>query len=458
MVTADDGPDRATARRKRPASLRLRLGLLGVLTLAVSLGLVGLALDAAYRRSAETGLRQQMETWVYLVLAAADVTRGGMLRMDDDLGDPQLGQPGSGVYAHVHGEGDHWSSPSALGAEVPELPVVAAGQTRFLLPDDGAAYYRFQYGVAWELAGGRRLPFTVSLLVTSDRVQSQVRAFRRGLWRSLGAAGLLLAVAQLLFIRLSLRPLRAVAAEVGRIERGEQEGLNGRYPRELVPLTRNLDRLLDTEKANQSRYRNALDSLAHSLKTPLAVLRSHLGEGADADTRGALDDMQHLIATRLQRAAATTRRTLAAPVPMAPLVERLAAALRRVHSRDLRSLDVSIEPGLRFYGEERDLMEVVGNLLENACKHGGGRVALRAGAVATGGSRPGLWLEVRNDGGPGALERYLSRGARADERVEGQGLGLAIVSEVVNAYGGEIEFDDGESGSDVVAKVRFPPA
>ncbi len=443
--------------RRRAPSLRLRLGLLGAAALAISLGLVGLALDAAYQRSVESGLRQQMETWVYLVLGAAEVDEDGRFSIDGDLGDPQLGQPGSGVYAHVHGGTDHWSSSSALGQSLPEAATVPAGESRFETPHDKLPFYRFRYGLAWEVDAGRRYPFTISLLADPARVTDQVRAFRAGLWRSLGLAGVLLAAAQFLFLWLGLRPLRDVAAEVARVEAGEQEQLSGEWPREIEPLTRNLQRLLDTEKANQARYRNALDSLAHSLKTPLAVLRAQLDHNADATTRGAIDDMQHLVATRLQRAAATTRRTLAAPVPVAPLVERLAGALRRVHSQDLRSLDVKIQPGLDFYGEERDLLEVIGNLLENACKHGDGRVWLHAERLGetTPGLRPGLQLEVGNTGGPVALERYLARGARADERVEGQGLGLAIVSEVVSAYGGGIEFDGG-AGDQVIVRVRFP--
>lgn len=453
-------PDPAVGDAPRRPSLRLRLGLLGAATLAVSLGLVGLALDAAYRRSAESGLRQQMETWVYLVLGAAEVGADGAFRIADGLGDPQLGQPGSGVYAHVQGAAGAWNSSSALGVSLPEVARVPAGTTRFLAPDASAGFYRYQYGVEWELGDGRRLPFTVTLLAVPDRVGAQVRAFRRGLWRSLGLAGLLLAGAQFAFLWLGLRPLRAVADEVARVETGEREQLSGDWPREIEPLARNLQRLLDTEKANQARYRNALDSLAHSLKTPLAVLRAQLDNHKDDAVRGAVDDMQHLVATRLQRAAATTRRTLSAPVAVAPLVARLTGALRRVHSQDLRSLEAMIEPGLAFYGEERDLLEVVGNLLENACKHGGGTVALRAGvergSAAAASKRPGIWIEVRNDGGSVDLEQYMARGARADERVEGQGLGLAIVSEVVSAYGGDMTFDNG-TGDETVVRVRIPP-
>jgi len=448
---------------RRPASLRLRAAVFAVIALGVSLGVVGLALDEAFRRSSETDLRQQMETWVYLVLAAAEVGRAGALQVSGDLGDPLLGQPASGVYAHVHGDRDHWSSPSTLGQDLPELEPLGAGETRFATAGDAQGFYTYQFGVAWELADGSLLPFTVSMRVDEAHLQPQLTAFRAGLWKSLGAAGLVLALAQLSFFTLSLRPLRRVAQDVAEIEQGRAESMNGPYPRELEPLTRNLDRLLATEKSNQARYRSALDSLAHSLKTPLAVIRSslHGTQGVEREAlEQAVDDMQHLITSRLERAAASTRRALSSPVPVEPVAARLAGSLRKVHSQKLKTLDVSIEPGLEFFGEERDLMELLGNLLDNACKYGDGHVRIDAGRIGERAARPGLWLRVENGGdsvNPAELDRMLQRGVRGDERVEGHGLGLTIVSELVSAYGGAIRFGASELGG-ISAEVRIPPA
>lgn len=454
-------PDTVTERR--PASLRVRLGLLSVLTLVVSLGGVGLALDAAHRSSAESSLQQQMETWMYLVLAAITVDDAGRLAVDGDLGDPLLAQPGSGIYAHVHGRTDHWSSPSALGVEVPELAGLEPGATRFETPHGADLYYTYQYGVAFEHDNNPVLPFTISVLADRAGVNDRVGAFRAGLWRSLGAAALLLILAQFLFFTLALRPFRQVAGDVAQIERGETDALSGPYPRELEPLTRNLDRLLASEKASQAHYRNALDSLAHSLKTPLAVLRAGLRgdrvEDPEAMTQ-ALADMQRLITTRLERAGARTRRTLGHAVDVAPVAERLAATLRRVHSQDLRNLDCIIEPGTVFHGEARDLMELLGNLLDNACKYGQGSVRLEAGPLPGGPARPGCWMAIHNDGTPPDLARFEAlskRGARGDERVEGHGLGLAIVAELVNAYGGKMQWMDSDLGGACV-RLEFPPA
>ncbi len=460
-MTVPAGPGAGNDHRepvRRPVSLRARLLIFGVLALAASLGLVGLALDAAFSRSAETELRNQMQTWVYLTLGATEVSESGGIEVRDDLGDPRLAQPGSGIYVHVHGSQDHWSSPSALGLELPEVTPVPAGEQRFERRGSDQGFLVYQYGVGWELPDASLVPFTVSVLADPRLLEPQIQAFRSGLWRSLGAAGLFLALVQFLFLWLALRPLRQVAGEVAAIEAGQRERLDGPYPVELEPLTRNLDRLLATEKANQERYRNALDSLAHSLKTPLAVVRAGLSKSQGSEVpamQEAVDDMQHLITSRLQRAAASTRRTHATPVPVLPVVERLLGSLRKVYSHKLRTTDVSIAPELVFHGEQRDLMELLGNLLDNAFKYGQGRVVVSAGRADA-----GLWIRVENDGVPipgDQAQGLMQRGVRGDERerVEGHGLGLTIVTELVSAYGGALEIEQSKWGGAAIT-VRFP--
>ncbi len=296
------------------------------------------------------------------------------------------------------------------------------------------------------------LPLTVTILVDPRELQQELRAFRLGLWRSLGATGLILVIAQLVLYTLGLRPLRRITQDISAIESGKLERLEGNYPSELEPLKRNLNHLLDTEKANQTRYRNALDSLAHSLKTPLSVIRSSLPADSAEKTAAVEDgvsDMQRLIATRLQRAAISTRRTMAKAVSVATQVERLIQSLQRVHSQQLINFDVIIEAGLAFYGEQRDLLELVGNLLDNACKYGDGEVRLCARAINPADPRAGLNLEVEDNGAGIAVDerqQLLQRGVRGDERVDGHGLGLAIVLEIVSAYNGEITIGGSELG------------
>ena len=446
----------------RSISLRRRLILSATAVLVIALGVVGAALNAANHRGAVSALQARMESYVYLVLAAMEVDGAGQLRMDEDFADPRLLQPGSGVYVDVTGRDAHWQSRSALGLRLGVPGPLEAGSTVFEEPAGRDGRYLLRYGIGWQLSDARIEPFTVTVLVDPAEVEQQTSAFRLGLWRSLGAAGAVLALAQILFLMLVFRPLDRVAQDVAAVESGRAERLSGNYPRELEPLVRNVNRLLDTEKSNQQRIRNALDSLAHSLKTPLAVIQAglplHAG-AAESSMQSAVDEMKHLIATRLERAGSSARRSLAEPVPVAPQLQRVLDSLQKVHSQKMIRVWATIEPDLAFYGEKRDLLELMGNLLDNAFKYGHGRVRVAGGPLSSGAMRPGLWLAFEDDG-PGIDEsqwdRLLQRGARGDERVEGHGLGLAIVTELVSAYGGTVSIGRSDLGGALI-RVELPP-
>ena len=430
--------------------------------LVFALGLVGLAVDAANERVAVAALRDRMESTVYSVLAAMEVDAAGTFTVAEDFADPRLLQPGSGLYAEVRGTTERWRSPSALGRQWPEPDTVAAGQAVFAGPPGTGGHYVYRYGIGWQREDGEIVPFTVSVRVDAEEIARQTSAFRQGLWLSLLLAAAILVIAQAIILLWVFRPLGRVAQDVERIESGQAEGLADDYPRELEPLARNVNRLLATEKSNQERIRNALDSLAHSLKTPLAVIRAGLprtGDGPGASLQGAVDEMQHLIATRLERAGHSARRTLAVPVAVRDPVLRVVQSLQKVHSHKMIDVAVTLDARLKFYGEERDLLELAGNLLENAFKYGGSRVRVSGRELQAEGARPGLVLVIEDDGPgiePGQGERLLQRGVRGDERVEGHGLGLAIVRELVDAYGGTLDIRRSELGGALV-EVSIPP-
>lgn len=430
--------------------------LIAAVVLMLALGLVGFALALANQRSSVSALQVRMESYVYLVLAAAELNDAGALKFSDNLGDPRLSQPGSGIYIHVHGASGHWNSPSGLGIKLPELSTVPAAESRFVEPGAGLDFFTYQYGVAWQKPDGAVTPFTVSVLVDPGEIDRLTSAFRLGLWRALGTAGAILLLAQFMLIYLGFRPLQKVAGDVVRVESGLAMRLEGHYPREIEPLARNVNKLLETEKANQQRYRNALDSLAHSLKTPLAILRTGLetdGSSARASMRKAVDEMNQLVATRLQRASLSARRTMSAPVAVEPQAQRILASLQKVYAHKMISVEVGIPPDLQFFGEQRDLLELMGNVLDNAFKYGRSKVRVSAAAVDSSTTRGGLWLRIEDDGAgidPAQWPVLLKRGVRGDEREEGYGLGLAIVLELITAYGGKIEISRGDWGGTLI--------
>jgi two-component system, OmpR family, sensor histidine kinase PhoQ len=253
--------------------------------------------------------------------------------------------------------------------------------------------------------------------------------------------GLLLLVAQSLILRWGLSPLRSVADELTRLEEGRQEQIAGNYPTEVKRLTDNLNTVLTHERARQKRYRDALADLAHSLRTPLALVRGALSTSRpEPELARTLQDqverMDHIVGYHLQRAAASGRSGLAVPQPLRPAVARTLQALAKVHADKRIETEIAIDSALRFRGDEGDLLELLGNVLDNACKWCRSRV--RVSAVFGEGQ---LALTVEDDG-PGIsdadAQQVLERGNRADQSMPGHGIGLAVTRDIVEAYSGHI--------------------
>lgn len=453
-------PDQSTGRS---VSLHRRLLLAGSVGLAAFLGLTGVVLDAAFRDSALSAVRDRLQGQVYTLLASAELAGDGELAIPDALPEPRLSRPGSGLYAAVFGEGFAWRSESALGLELRWRRDLAPGETAFDGPvaRGEVPVFRFSQGVVWE-QGGDTARFTFSVAEDTQAFHEQVRHFRHTLWFWLGGAALLLLVLQWLLLRWSLRPLRSVSRELQAVEEGHREALSGDYPEELKGLTGHLNAFIRAEREHLQRYRNTLSDLAHSLKTPLAVLRSGLETDAlDAATRERLREqlarMDELVAHRLKRAAHAGTRTIGARTPVAPVAERLVAALDKVHASSGVECRLAVPDAAVFPGEEGDLYELLGNLLDNAYKWARSRVDLSAEPMA-GGYRDGLVLAVTDDGPgiePARVDRLLQRGIRGDERVDGHGIGLATVNDIVTAYGGELGFE-ARAGGGTVARVAIP--
>jgi two-component system sensor histidine kinase PhoQ len=272
----------------------------------------------------------------------------------------------------------------------------------------------------------------------------------------------LLLVLQVVFLRWGLSPLHRMATDLKSIEAGASEALQGTYPRELKGVTDNLNLLIKSERKQQARYRTTLGDLAHSLKTPLAVITGvaeKLGKekanGLAPETvaqietvEEQLERMNQIITYQLQRAVqANGASALARRVPVKKALERILGALDKVYaSKGMRHTE-EIDESAVFYGDERDLMEILGNVLDNAYKYG--HAELRVSIQVVRGGREQLSLVVEDDG-PGIAEEQrqfvLQRGARADTLAQGQGIGLAVVTDIVASYGGLIDVDNSPLG------------
>lgn len=440
-------------RTHRPFSLAARAAIATGLVLAGFLGLVGLTFSRANHESALNNLHDRLQNYVIAYLAGTEVSRYGKILLPDAPPDPSFSRPGSGLYALVLGDHDfRWESSSAIGRDFGFLKPLPPGQSRFIGPIDtrmGRLYY-YAFGVAWDVPDKKPLKLTFMVAQTEDQFEGENAVYRRTLVGMLSILGVMLIVLQLLLLRWSLTPLRKVASDMARVERGKSDQLDSQYPLELTALTDRINAFIDSEREQRTRTRNTLADLAHSLKTPLAVIRSRL-ESAD-DTPAlrteVLDQvrrMDELVAYQLARAATSGRQTFASAVPIAGHAEDLVQSLEKVYAAKNVLCEFDMDEGAAFYGEQGDLLELLGNLLENAFKWAGHRVLLVVKSQPKAGrQRPGLWLSVEDDG-PGIaedkIEKVLQRGVRGDERVQGHGIGLSIVQDIVRAYRGELVVD-----------------
>ena len=433
------------------------------LALLLALSLIGFAVDRGFRAAAENALQERLSSVVFLILSTIELDESGQPMVPETLAEPRLTRPGSGLHAGAMTPQGEWLSPSLIGVtQPPQARLIERNSEMFRGPEVEGTWYVFAIGLGWEQPDGEIVDLTIWAAEDPARFQGTVAGFRGDLWRWLLLAAIVVIGAESIILALLLRPLRQVARDVADIEAGHRSSLDGRYARELQPLTANLNALLATERDNAAHYRRALADLAHALKTPLAVIRARLQSERDLDPvtlDQALDDMDHLIRRQLERAARSTRRTLNQPLAVLPQLHRLADSIGRLYADDGVSIELVGDDSLTARVDSRDLMELCGNLMDNAAKYGRGQMLVRVQPGEAGVREDGLLIIVEDDGPgitPGRFSKLLQRGVREDERREGQGLGLSIAQQLVEAYGGEMSVDDSELGGAAIT-ITLPP-
>lgn len=435
-------------RRFLPRSLKSRLFLASLVVLPLIIVAAVVILQRAHYDSLVASERSQAQLQVYMLLGFAELD-AGELTLPEMLPEPSFSQPGSGAYAFISNERKQllWQSDSSalLPAEQTALvldSVPTPGDVLFHYLSD-SNLYMLQYPIIWEGSGEERF-FMISVLRSDERLREQMRAFSARLWGSLLGVLVLALSMQYLILRWGLRPLGRLAADLRHIEKGESDSLSGSYPREVQPVTENLNQLILTERQQRERYRNTLADLAHSLKTPLAVITGASSESLSPDAYRKLVEeqsqrMNQIVQYQLSRAVKSKGGLAAKPVLVKPLVQRVADVLNKVYADKLIQIDNRVEETAQFYGDERDLMELLGNVMENACKYGTAYVQITSCRA-----RNGLLLMVEDDG-PGVLPTQskviLERGQRIDSSISGQGIGLAVVVDILSSYGGALEVD-----------------
>jgi two-component system sensor histidine kinase PhoQ len=432
-------------------SLSRRLLVVVALALALFSAVMMLVLDRGFRALSDRSLQELLDTQMIALIAATDPQPNGGYAPSPQALEAQLATPRSGVYAQIRSGTHEWRSPSTAGTATDFGPLLRQGERSFFY----SAFAHDRVAIesrAIQFAEGpaESGTFTFSVAVSLSPYEEQLWQFRRQLlgWFLGLMLGLLIALAILL--RWVLAPLRRMEREIHAVEEGASEKLGEGYPRELAGVARNLNALLLGERKRVVRYRDTLGNLAHSLKTPLAVMRASLpGEAAAALARE-IDRMNGIIEHQLKRAAATGGALLgAAPVDVAQVAAELRIALLKVYAGKDLALELAVAPGAAFLGDRGDLTEMLGNLLDNACKWCRSHVRFGAASDPAAMGRRRLVLTIEDDG-PGIAaadrDRVLGRGVRTDERVPGHGIGLAMVQDTVELYGGTLAIDTASLG------------
>jgi len=430
------------------------LSVFGVLV--VFFGLTVFLLDMLFRDAAERSLREVLDAQMVALVAAADPD-GPESVTPTALLDTRFDTPGSGLYAEIRSASGEsiWRSQSTTGTAVQFGPALEGGGRQFFFTQIAGTEIRLAVasrGIVWDDLHGKPARFTFSVASSLEAYEQQVASFRQQLVGWFAGIAFLFVATLALLLRWLSQPMRRLEIEIKEIEAGARQRLGDQWPTELTVVTSNLNALLDGERTRIQRYRDTLGNLAHSLKTPLAVMRQMLGAGgAGKDALNTeIDRMSGIIEHQMKRAAASGGVLLGqAPVDIAPVVAELRGALVKVYgSKDLL-FETVVAPGAQFIGDRADLTELLGNLLDNACKWCRSRVRVEAAIGQGVDSRTALRLTIDDDGA-GIAEadraKVLQRGGRADEATPGYGLGLAMVHDTVALYGGTMRIDASDLG------------
>ncbi|VCU70223.1 Virulence sensor histidine kinase PhoQ [Pigmentiphaga humi] len=429
-------------------SLLVRLGCAAALMILLALALGGLGLTLIFDRQMQHRAVAELDIHAKTLAAQVHVAADGTLSLEAQPVDPRFGQPYSGLYWQISGPGGRslrsrslWDTAIPVEPDPPGTPrhstwVDGPQQTLLLSVERTVLLEEPDPGVAVHIA----------VALDSADLQAERRSFLSLLVPSLLALGLLLAIAMACFIHLALRPFRALRTDLRAIHAGQRRQLSREVPDEVQPVVDDLNRLIAFQDAAVERARTQAGDLAHGLKTPLAVMGAMAREArAQGQEKLALDidEQVRAMGRHVDRALARARAGMAATLgrhacDVAPVAKKTVRALKTLPDAAALLWQVDIPDTLRFAGDEGDLMELFGNLLDNARKWASAQVRLHAAAS-------GRFVKiVVEDDGPGMSEEeaaHIERGRRWDESRPGTGFGLAIARDLVEAYRGAIGFD-----------------
>lgn len=476
----------------RAHSLALRLFLSATAWTVVILLATGIGLSSLYRQGVERSFDRRLGVYLRTLVAEIAAPDEGE-RAPMPLGEPLFELPLSGWYwqiGRLDGDKDTRSSHSLWDSTLPHLADLGVepgpdGTRRGYV--DGPQDQRLRL-VERAIDLGDEGRFLVSVAGDPQEIDEETRSFDRTLGVTFVMLAAVLVLMTVFQVRFGLAPLKRLSDGLAAIRAGRSEKLEGRFPDEIAPLARETNALIEANREIVERARTHVGNLAHALKTPLTVIVNEAAGRDDplaAKVREQAAIMRDQVARHLERARLAAHLEVVGTVTeVRPVVEALARTMEKLHHGRGIVIDADVPENLRFLGERQDLEEMVGNLVDNACKWAQGRVSIevlaaapvpadpRSASAAVGAARPGpptpgaatgrlrpsLHLLVDDDGpglSVGEREQVARRGSRLDESKPGSGLGLSIVTELAGLYGGRLVLTDSPMGG-LRAELTLP--
>ncbi|MGI2150917.1 ATP-binding protein [Shewanella baltica] len=438
-------------------SLKARLVISALLFILVLLPLIGVALNDAFTEQVKSATKNELSAYVYSILAVTEV-ENKQISIPELVLENRFNLIQSGLYAIATTEDASgkqtivWHSQSFMGmVPPPHFTIPATGQSAFEqieLAEQPHLIYSFSVSFASQ---NQNVPVTIHIIKDEREFQQQIDQFNQQLWTWLLILMFVMLVFQLSWLVWTLRPLARFTQELHSVEQGKSMQLSSQYPTELQAVARQLNILLNTEQTQRKRYRNALADLAHSLKTPLAVIKSQadLSEASSEQ----VSVISRIIGHQLKRAQTAAAASWHLGIRVDDVAAKLLRTLAKIYREPQINLSGEMADEAVFKGDEADLTEILGNVLDNACKAAKSTVKL----TVTGDAYQ-LLICIEDDG-PGISEalqnQIFERGIRADSYHQGNGIGLAIVRDLVDSYNGRISVSRSETLGGAKFSISF---
>jgi signal transduction histidine kinase len=453
----------------RANSLALRLFLSATAWTVVILLATGMILSSIYREAVERSFDRRLGVYLRTLVADVAAPEQSPDRNAPALGEPLFELPLSGWYWQVTRQGgakpDVRSSRSLWDSNLPALDdadvPADADDTRHgyvIGPED----QRLRM-VARNVDLGEDGRFLIAVAGDPQEIDDETRAFDHALLVTFGTLTLVLIFITMFQVRFGLAPLKRISESLAAIRAGAAERLEGSFPVEIEPLARETSALLDANREIVQRARTHVGNLAHALKTPLSVIVNEAGtrEGDPfaakvAEQAGIMHDQ---VTHHLERARLAARlKVVGSVTDVVPVVTALTRTMEKIYQRRGVAIDLDAPAPVKFRGERQDLEEMVGNLVDNACKWAQMRVSVEV--VPDTAVQPMVRIVVDDDGpglNPAQRDQVARRGQRLDETKPGSGLGLSIVIELSTLYGGSLTLSTAPIGG-LRAELVLPAA